>query len=136
MWFNSNALPAVQESSMNPSSDGLRYGIRRVRLLATKADLDDALLVFDEQPNGFAPEFPHVGQLADAIVPLKRRLFRLLDGGRPITPFRGVEAERRRIFATLLFFDRTADLARFLWVHGRRKLAFWSGLEARRRARG
>jgi hypothetical protein len=65
---------------------------------------------------------------------LKRRLFRALDGGRPITPFRDVEEERRRIFATLLFFDRASDLARFLWVHGRRKLAQWSGLEARRRA--
>jgi hypothetical protein len=72
--------------------------------------------------------------LRPALGPLKRRLFRALDSGRPILPFRDVAEERRRIFATLLFFDRAGDLARFLWVHGRRKLALWSGLEARRRA--
>jgi hypothetical protein len=66
----------------------------------------------------------------------QRWLLRWLSGPRPLELLRDVARESRRIFATLLFFDRLADLARFLLVHSRRKVAKWSGLERIRRRRG
>jgi len=68
--------------------------------------------------------------------PWQRALLRSLEGARPLEPLRDVAAERRRIFATLLFFDRLVDVARFLAVHGLRKLLLWTGIERllRRRA--
>lgn len=67
--------------------------------------------------------------------PVQARLLRALSGPRPLAPLRDVTRESRRIFATLLFFDRPGDLARFLFVHWRRKLARWSGLERLLRSR-
>ena len=69
--------------------------------------------------------------------PLQRVLLKQVQGERPLEPLRDVVAERRRIFATLLFFDRLADLVRFLSVHGWRKLLRWTGIESllRRRSR-
>lgn len=70
-----------------------------------------------------------------ALRPLQGRLLRALESKRPLVPLRDVARESRRIFATLLFFDRLADLARFLLVHGRRKISKWSGLERFLRSR-
>ena len=58
-----------------------------------------------------------------------RFLLKQVRGERPLEPLRDVAAERRRIFATLLLFDRLADLVRFLSVHGWRKLLRWTGIE-------
>ncbi|MEE9230966.1 MAG: nucleotidyltransferase family protein [Acidobacteriota bacterium] len=68
---------------------------------------------------------------------LQRLLLKQVRGERPLEPLRDVAAERRRIFATLLLFDRLADLVRFLSVHGWRKLLRWTGIEflLRRRSR-
>jgi len=67
--------------------------------------------------------------------PLQRRLLQWASGPRPLEPLRDVERESRRIFVTLLFFDRLTDLARFLFVHWRRKAAKWTGLERLMRSR-
>ena len=61
--------------------------------------------------------------------PLQRLLLKHVQGARPLELLRDVAAERRRIFATLLLFDRPADLVRFLTVHGWRKLMRWTGIE-------
>jgi len=67
--------------------------------------------------------------------PAQALLLKALEGARPLEPLRDVAPESRRIFATLLFFDRLTDLVRFLVVHAGRKLAHWSGLERLRRSR-
>jgi hypothetical protein len=74
-------------------------------------------------------------QVRPALRPLQARLLKALQGPHPLVPLRDVAREKRRIFATLLFFDRLADLGRFLLAHAHRKLARWSGLERLRRSR-
>jgi hypothetical protein len=45
-----------------------------VRLLATESDPDYALFVLDKQPYRFAAKLPHLGEFADPIVTLERRV--------------------------------------------------------------
>jgi integrase len=51
---------------------GFWNAVGRVRLLSSDANLDDAGLVFDEQPNGFTAKSPHLRERVDAVVSFKR----------------------------------------------------------------
>jgi hypothetical protein len=66
--------PAIQQARVNTSDNRFRHAVTSPRLSWSEPHLDHARLIFAQQAYRFASELPHIGELADPIVPLESRI--------------------------------------------------------------
>lgn len=68
-------MAQIKEACMYTSGYGFGDGVPSQRFPSTQANSDDARLVFNEKPDGFAAEFPLSGQFGNAEVRFESGVF-------------------------------------------------------------
>ena len=64
-------LTPHEQPRMNAARSRFRDAVDRVRVLASHPDLDNAGIVLDQLPHGFAAQAPQLGKLADPVMLLE-----------------------------------------------------------------